>query len=81
MLEDRFGRLATTALLLLIGLAIAAYAIHIIASHLVIPVYGWVSTHMTGGLEINVVTVFYVTAFVAAAVLLLPLVWIALTRR
>ena len=81
MLEERFGRIATTGLLLLIGLAIAAYSIHVIVTQMVLPLYEFVSSHLSGGLEITIATVFYVTAFIAAAVILLPLLWIALTKR
>ncbi len=81
MLEERFGRTATTGLLLLIGFAIAAYSLHIIVIHLVVPFYAFVSSHLSGVLEINIVTVFYVTAFIAAGVLLLPLVWLVITKR
>lgn len=79
MLEDRFGRRTTTGLLFLIGIAIAAYAIHIFLEHLIIPLYFFLRPFISGP-EITIVTVFYVTAFIAAAIMLFPLGWLFLSR-
>jgi len=80
MIEERFGRHATTGLLFLIGLAIAAYALHIFVEYLIIPVYRFLGPFVSGP-EITVATVFYVTAFVASAIILFPLGWLFLSRR
>lgn len=80
MIEDRFGRHATTGLLFLIGLAIAAYALHIFVEYLIIPVHRFLGPFISGP-EITVATVFYVTAFVASAIILFPLGWLLLSKR
>jgi len=83
MLEERFGRRATTGLLLLIGLAIAVYCLHMIWIHLVDPIYGWVSKHFPSISlpEISIVTVFYVTAAMAAILVLWFAIWFGFSRR
>lgn len=80
MLEERFGRHATTGLLFLIGLAIAAYSLNIVFEHLIMPIYRFLGPFISGP-EITVATVFYVTAFVAAAIVLFPLGWLFLSKR
>ncbi len=79
-IEDRFGRRSTTGLLFLIALAIASYCVYVVFSYLVLPVYGFLSTYLHAP-EITVATVFYTTAFIAAAIILFPLAYVYLSRR
>ncbi len=80
MIEDRFGRHATTGLLFLIALAIAAYCIYVVFSYLVLPFYDFFAKYIQGP-EITIVTVFYTTAFIAASIILFPLAYVFLSRR
>lgn len=80
MIEERFGRRSTTGLMFLIGLAIASYCLYAIFHYLVLPVHGFLSPYLQAP-QITVATVFYVTAFIAAAIVLFPLAFAFLSRR
>lgn len=83
MIENRFGRPITTALLALILVAIAAVCLGTIGSFLVLPVYTFVATTFPGlGAQgVNITTVLYVSAAIAAIMLLAPAIRLFWQRR
>jgi len=72
--EERFGRRATTLLLLLVYLAVAAGCLYYFVIFLIVPVITFVRSILPNALpiEVNVITVLYISAFVAAAILVFP---------
>jgi len=74
MVEERFGRTATNVLLILLYLALVATSLYFIVSLLVIPVVTFVRSILPDALsvEVNAITVLYISAFVAAAILVFP---------
>ena len=74
MIEGRFGRRATTLLLLLLYLALVAASLYTFMDYLVMPVVAFVRTILPHALpiEVNAITLFYSSAFIAAAILMFP---------
>jgi hypothetical protein len=74
MIENRFGRPVTTGLLILVLLAIAAFCINTIGTFLVVPIYNFVATTFPGlgAPGVTVTSLLYVSAAIAAIILLAP---------
>jgi hypothetical protein len=74
MIEGRFGRRATNLLLILLYLALVTMSLYIIVVFLVMPVIAFVRAILPHALsvEVNTITIFYSSAFVAAAILMFP---------
>ena len=80
MFEERYGRPLTTALLGLVGIGIAAVCINAAFSLILIHLWDYLSKHFRPP-EVTIITLFYMSAFIAVAILLIPFWSIISARR